>query len=266
MDSMVSDLLRRLGDESLDGTGIIPWSSPVLSFGDLSASSVATLGLNPSNREFVDGEGRELEGPHRRFHTLTSLGLNRWADAGARHRGLIAESCRAYFARNPYDTWFKRLDYLLAELRVSYYSAMFSACHLDLVPYATADKWTALSRQQRLKLLERSGDTLGLLLRDSPVRVLILNGSSVVEHFSRVADVELESNRMSDWTLRRNGEDGVTGTAYIGIVRSVGGVRLRREVQVLGFNHNIQSSFGVTRQVTSSIRTWIAEMATARLS
>jgi hypothetical protein len=266
MDSLVSTLVKRLDDRSLAGTGVIPWSSPVLSFGDLSRARVATLGLNPSNREFVDSEGNELDGSLRRFHTLTSLGLSRWSEARPCHLSLIAESCRAYFVGNPYDTWFKRLDKLIAGLKVSYYSALFGACHLDLVPYATAEKWTALTRQQREKLLTYAGDTLGLLLRESPVRVLILNGSSVIEHFEKVADTELKRQVMLDWTLRRRGGDrDVTGLAHVGVVRTIGGVRLRRDVHVLGFNHNIQSSFGVTTQVTESIQHWIARTAAASI-
>ena len=261
MNSLVSTLLRRLDDESLIGTGIIPWSSPVLSFGDLSTARVATLGLNPSNREFVDGDGKELDGASRRFHTLTSLGLSAWSDAKPRHLSLIAESCRAYFATNPYDTWFKRLDKVIAGLNVSYYSSLFGACHLDLVPYATAEKWTDLTRQQRLRLLDSAGDTLGLLLRDSPIQVLVLNGSSVVEHFERVASKHLERATIRAWTLKRDSGPGVPGIAYTGVVRAVGGMRLGRDIHVLGFNHNIQSSFGVTTQVTEAIRDWIADAA-----
>jgi hypothetical protein len=226
---------------------------------------VATLGLNPSNKEFVDDDGKELDGPFRRFHTLTSLGLSTWSDAQSRHLSLIGESCRRYFATNPYDTWFKRLDKVIAGLDVSYYSTLFCACHLDLVPYATAEKWTDLTRQQRLKLLVSAGDTLGILLRESPVEVLILNGNSVVEHFQKVASIQLQRTIMPDWTLRRDAGHGVAGIGYSGIVRVVGGTRLRREVQVLGFNHNIQSSFGVTTQVTEAIRHWIADTVAASI-
>src|SRR6266446_9734653 len=176
MDTMLSTLVKCLDHAALPGTGVIPWSCPVPSFGDLSSSKVATLGLNPSNREFVDSSGKELDGPFRRFHTLKSLGLARWADANARHLQLIVDSCRAYFRRNPYDGWFKRLDYLISGTNASYYATSAKACHLDLIPYATACKWTALSRDQRTSLLAAADDTLGLLLRDSPVRVLILNG------------------------------------------------------------------------------------------
>src|SRR5262245_26916409 len=113
MNTLVSALLKRLDEESLTDCGVIPWSSPVLSFGDLAGARVATLGLNPSNREFVDGDGNELDGRARRFHTLKSLGLASWSDARPRDLALIAESFRSYFAVNPYDTWFKRLDNLL---------------------------------------------------------------------------------------------------------------------------------------------------------
>jgi hypothetical protein len=261
MHGLISTLVKRLDDPELVDAGVIPWSSPVVSFGDVAAARVATLGLNPSNREFVDSAGKELDGPSRRFHTLGSLGLDTWRDAQPYHLSLIAESCRWYFAVNPYDTWFKRLDNLLADLNVSYYSTLFTACHLDLVPFATAEKWTALSRSQRLKLLDGTGDILGALIRDSEIQVLILNGSSVVEHFERVTSIELARTTVPEWTLRRDEGSGVKGMAYTGVVRAVGGTPLRREVRVLGYNHNIQSSFGVTTRVMAAIRRWIAAAA-----
>jgi hypothetical protein len=174
---------------------------------------------------------------------------------------MIADACQAYFLRNPYDTWFKRLDHLLAGLRVSYYSSLFCACHLDLVPYATAAKWTNLTKQQRDTLLESSGDTLTGLISDSPIRVLILNGASVVQHFEAVAETRLDKVMMPSWTLRRLGDAGVAGFSYSGVIRRIGGSKLKRSLHVLGFNHNIQSSFGVTKQVTDSIGRWITGRA-----
>ena len=74
-----------------------------------SVAQVATVGINPSNLEFMDEAGNELQGAARRFHTLTSLGLQSWGEADSRHLETIAHSCSAYFDRNPYDRWFKRL-------------------------------------------------------------------------------------------------------------------------------------------------------------
>jgi len=82
-----------------------------------------------------------------------------------------------------------------------------------------------------------------------------------VEHFERVASINLQRATIRGWTLKRDVGPGVAGIAYTGVVRAVGGTRLRRDIHVLGFNHNIQSSFGVTTQVTEAIRDWIADAA-----
>lgn len=277
MDKMLSTLIRRLEGTALSGSNVIPWSCPVPSFGDLSRSRIATLGLNPSNREFVDEAGNELDGPRRRFHTLKSLGLTRWCEADERHLKLISESCRSYFSRNPYDQWFKKLDQVISGAHASYYDAsekvehleLFPsrtkrkelACHLDLIPYATACKWTELNQRQRSSLIEVAGDTLGLLLRDSPVRLLILNGQSVVDEFQNIAGVRLEKWAMCEWALPRRSQPEVSGFAYKGTARILSGIDLTREILVLGYNHNIQSSYGVTTRVAASIKQWVTEAA-----
>jgi hypothetical protein len=261
MNVTLSALIRHLGQDGLSETTVIPWSCPVPSFGDVSRARVATLGLNPSNREFVDQSGKELVGPSRRFHTLGSLGLAHWSEAKSEHMRLVGESCRTYFLGNPYDTWFRQLDHVLAEANVSYYGLIGGACHLDLIPYATARKWTDLSSRQRSSLFRVAGDTLGHLLAESPIRLLVLNGSAVVTHFQNLSGIRLEKQVIKDWTLYRRSQPDVLGTAYRGVISHLLGVKLRRDVSVFGFNHNIQSSFGVTREVKLSIRRSIGRMA-----
>lgn len=261
MQTTLASLLERLDNKALSSAQVIPWGSPIPSFGDLSHSTVATLGLNPSNREFVDIQGNELDGSFRRFHTLKSLGLRKWSDATAQHQKLIIESCHRYFYKNPYDGWFKGLDKIISGTKASYYDMSIKACHLDLIPYATACKWTELTSQQRSLLLALAGDTLGLLIKDSPVRLLILNGKTVIENLQKIADVNFKQESISDWTLPRKSGIGVRGVAYSGTIKEVAGVHLDREVHVLGFNHNIQSSFGVTTRVKNAIRNWITKSA-----
>ena len=107
-------LINRLDREEMCGTGVIHWSCPVMSFGDPIHSRVATVGINPSNREFVDDMGFELQGADRRFHTLTSLGLDSWLGADARHLGLILETYNSLTSiGSPYSAWFSKLDFLL---------------------------------------------------------------------------------------------------------------------------------------------------------
>lgn len=262
MNAELSILIDKLTDPKLHETSVIEWGAPVISFGDFSSSKIATIGLNPSNREFVDVRGEELNGDSRRFHTLGSLGLLEWSEVNEDHIEQIYELCKDYFSRNPYDGWFKSLDYLISGTQTSYYFPSFNACHLDLIPYATSCKWTELSSNQRSLLLELTGDTLGILLKNSSIELLVLNGRTVVEHFQNIADSRLESRVMPSWTLPRKSGDGVSGISYKGSIRNLGGVDLGREITVLGYNHNIQSSFGVTTQVKKNIRSWITKMAT----
>ena len=251
-------MIDRLDHSELLGADVIRWGCPVPSFGDLSLSHVATVGLNPSSREFIDVYGTELDGKVRRFHTLKSLRLKSWTDVDAQHLRLILESCRNYFLGNPYDRWFKILDRVVSGTESSYYDPLSRACHLDLVPYATTRKWTELTTQQRSALLMVSSDTLALLLRDSPVRILILNGRSVVEHFQKLANVHLERQKMPTWSLPRQDTPDVPGIAFWGLVDTISGVALGQELHILGFNHNLQSSFGVTTDVIHAIRDWVS--------
>jgi hypothetical protein len=170
---------------------------------------------------------------------------------------MILRSCRSYFEGNPYDRWFKVLDNVLEAANVSYYDGSASACHLDLIPYATSLKWAALTTKQRATLLRATADVLGVLIRDSPIRVLMLNGRSVVEHFEACSGARLQRKLMDGWTLPRQSGKGVVGISYRGVLREISGVPLRHPLTVLGFNHNLQSSFGVTKVATDAIKKWV---------
>jgi hypothetical protein len=261
MHSALTTLIDRLDSPALSGTEVIGWGAPVPSFGDLSRARVATLGLNPSNREFVDEEGDELRGPQRRFHTLNSLGIRSWTEVDAGHLELILDSCRTYFLGNPYDKWFKKLDQIVSGSGASYYDGSAIACHLDLIPYATARKWTDLAPRQRSLLFDIAADSLALLLKDSPVRLLILNGQSVVDQFEHAEGIRLERREMGQWALQRRGGGNIAGFAYRGQLSSLCGIEVSQPILVLGYNHNIQSSFGITTSVVAAIREWVAEAA-----
>jgi hypothetical protein len=258
MYNQVSLLLKRLDDQLNEVDELISWSCPVLSFGNLESAKIATIGLNPSNREFVDKDGNELIGSNRRFPTLQSLGLRTWGEANENHMNAILTFCYEYFDRNPYDGWFKKLDNIISGTSMSYYFPSSNACHLDLIPYATSSKWANLTSTQRNKLLESNSDTLGMLLRESNVKVLILNGQTVVDGITRMTNVELEKISMPDWTLPRKSGSGVSGFAYKGKIDRISATELKRPIHILGYNHNIQSSFGVTNEVLASIRSWIS--------
>jgi hypothetical protein len=247
------DRLDGLREESC----VIPWGCPVPFFGDLSSAVVATVGINPSNREFVDYAGRALDEEERRLPTLRSLGVQRWSDVDASHVREIIYACTEYFERNPYDRWFRTLQRILEPSGLTFYGSRPTSCHIDLVPFATEDKWGTLALSDRKDLLRNSGDALGHLLRDSSLNLLVLNGQSVVDHFEVLTNSNLLRTEMKQWDLPRKDALPVKGYAYGGEIREVGGVSLGRSIRVVGYNHNLQSSFGVTSGVMSNIGTWL---------
>ena len=251
-------LIDRLEEQAKKGTAAIPWAMPVPTFGDSSATEIATVGLNPSNREFVTPSGEELYGPQRRFYSLSSLGLSSWREIHASHLDQILTTCLNYFANNPYDRWFKVLDLILSGTGKSYYNPTNGCCHFDVIPYATELKWFDLSALQKEELFHNSRDSLGLILSNSSVRLIILNGKSVVQYFESACGCELQSFEKEEWTLSRShAKGGVMGVGYHGYIDTYAGIDLQRSIKVLGFNHNLQSSFGVSKKVLLAIRDWV---------
>ena len=265
MYSAMTTFIRLLDTREFEGSRILQWGCPVPFFGDLQRAQLATVGINPSIREFVDSKGYELTGGERRLPTLKSLGVSRWNQVDSIHIREILRSCQQYFHRNPYCRWFGVLEQVLIASHSSFHSnGSRRACHIDLVPYATTVKWGELSRVERLELLQIASHSLGLLLQDVQVSGLILNGISVVRHFEELAQVSLDTAYMRTWDLPRTNGDPVPGIAYAGSVDMIGGVSLDRTVRVVGYNHNLQSSFGVTRKVVTEIAGWVRHMNSHR--
>ena len=251
-----------MDNKKLSELDVITWGSPIICFGNIYESEIATLGINPSNREFVDSNGSELTDENRRFHTLNSLGINTWRKHNEKHISQITESCIEYFNRNPYDNWFKKLDYLISGTGSSYYFPYDNACHLDLIPYATTSKWSELSAIQKSELLNICINTLGNIISKSSINFLVLNGKTVIENLEKSTQIKLIREEQPEWTLKRNNGTEVKGYSYTGYINKIANINLEYNLLVLGYNHKIQSSFGITSEVTLSIRNWITNFIT----
>jgi hypothetical protein len=120
-----------------DGANVVPGSTPVVAFGDVSRARVATVGLNPSRIEF-EVKGAWLDGDKRRLATYRSLGVNTLEGAADDDVAQVLADCYAYFdaSRNPHWRWFRPLDKLLEKSVGATYEQR-NACHLDLVQWAT---------------------------------------------------------------------------------------------------------------------------------
>jgi hypothetical protein len=223
---------------------VVPRSTPVLAFGDPCRAQVATLGINPSGREFIEN-GRLLSERRRRLSTLDSLvAESTELLTDAQVRTVIAD-CAAYFnpERNPYRRWFDPLDNVLSNgLGVSYYDG--SACHLDLVQWATNPVWGRLqNRDAKRLLLDETLPHLRNQLRFGSVRLVILNGRQVL--------TQVEENALT--SLKRVGElysGSISCSLYLG---DANGLRFA------GWSTNLQSSWGVTPDFRKQLSGWLAK-------
>jgi hypothetical protein len=224
---------------------VVPGSTPVLSFGNASHAAVATLGLNPSRQEFLDLSGRELNGCARRFETLASLDVPGLASASEAVLLRVIDACNGYFEANPYRRWFDQLEPILQSVGASYYNG--TACHLDLVQWATDPVWNKIpNRAIRDQLLMEDADFLRHQLRTAPFRLLLINGSGVVREFESMTGI----------SLRPAGSvkgKSVESRMFVG--------RLPLGTRVVAWSVNIQSSFGICKALRAALASRVAELS-----
>ncbi|MNF58313.1 hypothetical protein D3C84_398650 [compost metagenome] len=91
--------------------------------------------------------------------------------------------------------------------------------------------------------------------------MLVLNGKTVVENFERACDVSFHKEPMEAWCLPRKNGNHISGFSYEGKISRMADINIGKDVYILGYNHNIQSSYGVTSSVRTSIQEWISQKA-----
>ena len=225
---------------------VVSGSTPVVSFGDVQSATVATLGLNPSRVEFLDSDGQELVGSSRRLATHRSLGTSDLANMSPTLVSQVLDDCNSYFERNPYRRWFDQLERILKICEFSYYNG--SACHLDLVQWATDPTWSTLRPVVlRNRLLDADAPFLIEQLANENIQLLLVNGMGVVRQLQRIVDTTLEELAP------------IVGFRYQA-TRMFTGTILDR-VRVVAWSTNLQSSFGVTSELRIKIAAQVAELA-----
>lgn len=216
---------------------VVSGSTPVLSFGDATTATVATLGLNPSRQEFLDTSGRELEGRDRRFETLKSLDVPDLDSAELPTLHRVVDACNDYFHRNPYRRWFDQLEPVLKSVGASYYDG--SACHLDLVQWATDPVWGKIpDPAERDRLVTQDATFLRHQLTTRPFKLLLINGSGVVRQFESMMRIALKP--------AGNVKGSSTESRF-----SVGD--LPNGTRVIAWSVNVQSSFGVCKTLRAAL-------------
>jgi hypothetical protein len=225
---------------------IVLGSTPVVAFGDVSAACVATLGLNPSSNEFL-ASGRLLRGDQRRLATYESLGIDNLTNAGTAIVERVLEECNQYFDRHPYTSWFNQLLPLLELCDASYYDA--TACHLDLVQWATDPVWSKIKTEGnhqngkaiKTQLMRDDAPFLKQQLRNENISFLLVNGGATWIEFKKAMGVK---DLIVDEP--KKGERIVVSDAKIATTFYTG--RLLGRVIVIAWTANLQSSW--SSQVT----------------
>jgi hypothetical protein len=226
---------------------VITGSTPVIAFGDPFRATVGSLGINPSRREFLDANGELLSGSARRLATLGSLEAADTADLNSDQTAALIRDCGAYFHRNPYRSWFDRLNEVIhAATGASYYDG--SACHLDLVQWATDPIWGSLPASTRRILLDEGLPHLRHLLTQHHIRIVLLNGRQVIE--------QIRSSRL----VRLEHCDRIPASARVPCSLYCGEFEM---VRFVGWSTNLQSSRGVPRDFRSRLSDWLSRKLNA---
>ena len=218
---------------------IVPRSTPVLAFGDARSAEVATLGINPSASEFLK-DGRLLRGSERRLATLQSLRARSTSPLTKKQVQALVEGCASYFHRKPYTRWFNPLNEILRKaLGVSYCDG--SACHLDLVQWATDPAWRRLDDQIKRSLLQEGLPYLKKLLALENIRLVILLGRQVITQVQEVGLARLQLSRKI-----------TSGDRSYSLYSGEG-----EGVRFLGWTVNVQSNPGITQHFKSQLADWL---------
>jgi hypothetical protein len=227
--------------------GIVERSTPVLSFGDPLRAEVATLGINPSRLEFCSSAGVLLSGADQRLATTDSLGAAPGQPLTADQARQVVADRNSYFDRNPYG-WFKPLDALLSHAVGVSYSER-TACHLDLVQWATDPVWGKLSDPAEAELLLAEGSPhLKLLLSRSNVHLVLLNGAAVIRQVK-------QAGLAHPHEVRQIPVGNTTCRLFVGEGHGI---------NYVGWSTNLQSSFGVSngfkQQLAQEVRELTADL------
>jgi hypothetical protein len=217
---------------------VVRGSTPVIAFGNARRARVATLGLNPSRVEFLAKNGQLLTGGNRRLENYESLGSADLSSAPSDIISKIADGCDQYFCKRPYKRWFNQLLPMLEVFKSSYYDG--SACHLDLVQWATDPVWGKLDRPSQDELISDDIEFLRSQLQSEKLETLLINGASVWKQFQRRFGDEISWEELNPIHIGRQ-----TTHIYLG--------RAFERIDFIAWSVNIQSSFGVSRELVEAI-------------
>lgn len=240
-------LIRRIMKSPPIKEYITPGSTPVVAFGNPITAKLATVGINPSSREFLDAKGNLLSEDNRRLADFQSLGLRSHSEINESVAKQVLEESNGYFKRaESVYQWFEPLQkYVLDPVGASFSDS--SAAHLDLVQWSTAPVWGAIKDPKARDLLIQDDIRfLGEMLLSGSYKILFMNGSTVVNTMLKFGLVEIEQQGFTPL-----GKAGRKSALWTGRVRNT-------DTVCFGWNLNLQH-YQTTESNRESLRSWIVE-------
>lgn len=157
----------------------MPGTLPILFFGDLFTAEVASVGLNPSDQEYVTKAGQMLAGSAQRFATLDSVAAEGRASLSDAQCDEAIEWMRGYYdeGKPVYGSRFNALSRVVEGFGASFRAR--TAAHLDLVQESTSPVWSELSVGEKEALLARDLPFLEWEIRAFAPRAVICTGKTV---------------------------------------------------------------------------------------
>lgn len=134
------------------------------------------------------------------------------------------------------------LEKVVKHVGASYYDG--SACHLDLVQWATDPVWSGLDSAETEALLKVDIPFLRQQLAQEGIRLLLLNGTGIVRAFKTHLGGDLKKLELAD---------GGRAEMFCG--------QANAKLTVVGWNINLQSSFGVSNAEITTIGQKVALLA-----
>jgi hypothetical protein len=239
-------LLGRIMTANPRDSFIVERSFPITHFGHLEKARVATIGINPSVREFFDGRKTPtlLDDDHKRVLDRDSIGIRDHEVPSIDDALKVLASYNGYFETPNYYSWFKAMQkWALDPLAVSYVEG--TVAHLDLVQWATKPVWGGIeSKDVREQLVLSDSRFLSEQIRMSRPELVLFNGSTVVNtlkkfgHFVEEQTGEIPGSRGFKYFIGRCGD-----------------------ARAIGWSLNIQSQPDPENQSKKALQAWLTANA-----
>ncbi|MCL2193792.1 MAG: hypothetical protein FWB78_10405 [Treponema sp.] len=191
---MDKTILERIKRKIESGKDIVPQSTPVVYFGDYDTAKACTVSLNPSNLEFAIGDaGILLAGNQARLCSRKRLEKEDTDELTEMDAEIVLQDCKDYFTKNPLRDWFDKFNWFIQRYGEYTYYDRGTCVHLNLVQWATSEKWSDLSTDVVEWHLDKDLPVLKHLLEKKAFEVIFLNGITAVNHVSECLGLRLKS-------------------------------------------------------------------------